>query len=373
MPILERLKLRSSSIVDGVSFLADTTKTYYLTSYASNGNIIETDSVTVTVSSVPSSPVVSSIQLNYCVGDVSSALSASALSGHTLNWYTSSGQSLSGAPTPSTASAGTSTYYVSQVNANGCESASTQITVTVSSLPQANITASSTPIICSGDSILFTVPLSNQNSYQWKLNGSVIPGATSNSFYAKLNGLYSIKVIDSLGCENMDNQNLMVKPALSSVQIIGQNSGLVPLTQYSYYVTLDTGITYDWSINNGANLSGNYTNSVVCVWNNVSSGKLVVLRQNGGCEQYDSLEVKTNLSIKEYVQFISIYPNPAQSEITLDIEDCFEYQIYNYNNQMVLEGKSEDKINISSIPSGHYKILINRKDGQIIKHFVKIE
>jgi hypothetical protein len=60
--------------------------------------------------------------LEYCVGATATALTATAATGHTLNWYTvaTGGTASTTAPVPSTATAGITTYYVSQVNANGC-------------------------------------------------------------------------------------------------------------------------------------------------------------------------------------------------------------------------------------------------------------
>ena len=54
--------------------------------------------------------------INYCPNATASALTASALSGYSLQWYTQAvgGTASTTAPTPVTTSAGTTTYYVSQ-------------------------------------------------------------------------------------------------------------------------------------------------------------------------------------------------------------------------------------------------------------------
>ena len=91
---------------------------------------------TITVNDSPSLPTVSDV--SYCEGETASALTASAATGHTLQWYTAAtgGTASTSAPTPTTTSAGTITYYVSQVNdTTGCESDRATITVTVNALP----------------------------------------------------------------------------------------------------------------------------------------------------------------------------------------------------------------------------------------------
>ena len=69
--------------------------------------------------------------INYFVGETASQLSAS---GTNLLWYTASsgGTGSATAPTPSTATTGNTSYWVSSTNANGCESARVEIVVTVS-------------------------------------------------------------------------------------------------------------------------------------------------------------------------------------------------------------------------------------------------
>ncbi len=83
---------------------------------------------TLVVNAIPNAPAVAET-VNYCVGSTASRLTAT---GTGLKWYTAAtgGSGNSTAPTPSTSSAGTQNYWVSQT-VNGCESARARITVTV--------------------------------------------------------------------------------------------------------------------------------------------------------------------------------------------------------------------------------------------------
>jgi hypothetical protein len=94
-------------------------------------------SITVTVNALPALPTVSNI--DYCQNATAAALTATALANHTLQWYgtnSTGGTASTTAPTPSTTTAGTVTYYVSQKNnTTGCESARASITVTTNALP----------------------------------------------------------------------------------------------------------------------------------------------------------------------------------------------------------------------------------------------
>ena len=166
----------------------------------SNGISSCTDTITITVQN-PTAPVVSNV--TYCQGAAASALTATASAGNSLLWYsTATGGSASTAiPTPSTSTAGSITYYVSQITPQGCESARAALTVTVNALPQVSITASKTPIICTGDSVVFSVsPQVAGQSYVWYKDGVIITGATNTSYAAKQSGAYSVKVTNSNGC-----------------------------------------------------------------------------------------------------------------------------------------------------------------------------
>ncbi|MEL7271413.1 MAG: HYR domain-containing protein, partial [Bacteroidota bacterium] len=104
--------------------------------------------VEITVNGLPTGPGVTS-PVNYCVGDATSQLSAT---GTNLLWYTvaTGGTGSATAPTPSSAAAGTTSYYVSQTNGSGCEGPRSQIDVVVTALP--NAPGVTSPVTyCTGD------------------------------------------------------------------------------------------------------------------------------------------------------------------------------------------------------------------------------
>ncbi|HEY9221392.1 MAG TPA: hypothetical protein VIO43_07430, partial [Lutibacter sp.] len=90
------------------------TTTYYVSQTNANSCESARASIVVTVNALPLAPGTSPV--TYCVGDTASALTAT---GTNLLWYAAvtGGTGSATAPTPNTASAGTTTYYVSQTNA----------------------------------------------------------------------------------------------------------------------------------------------------------------------------------------------------------------------------------------------------------------
>ncbi len=105
--------------------------TYYVSQTQSCGESPRA-AIIVNVSAVPGAPSVTS-PVTYCQNSVASALTAT---GTNLLWYTAAtgGTGSATAPTPSTAVAGTTIFYVSQTT-NNCESPRSSITVNVIASP----------------------------------------------------------------------------------------------------------------------------------------------------------------------------------------------------------------------------------------------
>jgi PKD repeat protein len=112
-----------------------TAGTYTVTLTSSNATCGgDTKSKPVVVKETSTSPTVSATPVSYCEGDAAVPLTAT---GTGLLWYTSAagGTGTPVAPTPSTATAGTITYYVSQTLAGKCESPRVPVTVVVHAIP----------------------------------------------------------------------------------------------------------------------------------------------------------------------------------------------------------------------------------------------
>ena len=140
-------------------------------------------------------PVVATNNFTYCQGATATVLSATALTGNSLRWYTQAtgGTYTTTAPVPSTTTAGTYTYYVSQANVGNDESMRAAITVVVNALPATPvITASGSTTFCTGGSVDLTSSASAGNV--WSTN------ATTSTITVSTTGNYSVTVTDANGC-----------------------------------------------------------------------------------------------------------------------------------------------------------------------------
>ena len=121
------------------SLTVQTTDAKVTTYYASQTDANKCESTrstfTVRVGSRPALPQVT-IPAPYCQGTKAASLSATALTGNTLNWYAEATDSTPLTNlTPQTTEAKTTIYYVSQTDGSGCESDRAPISVTVKRTP----------------------------------------------------------------------------------------------------------------------------------------------------------------------------------------------------------------------------------------------
>lgn len=102
--------------------------TTYNVTYTTAGACPDSSNQSIATLAAPTAPAVSNV--NYCINAIAVPLTATPTAGGTLRWYTvpTDGTASATAPTPSTNTAGTVSYYVSQTQ-GGCESPRAQIDV----------------------------------------------------------------------------------------------------------------------------------------------------------------------------------------------------------------------------------------------------
>ncbi|MCG2612498.1 choice-of-anchor J domain-containing protein, partial [Flavobacterium sp. SM15] len=147
---------------------------------------------------------------NYCVTQTGSSLTANAPAGYTLMWYTQpvGGTGSTTAPTPDTSTIGSTTYYVSVVDAGGCIGPRTAITAQVNALPTATISGTTT--ICSGGTATVT------------FNGT--PNATIT--YTVDGGANQTVTLDASGTASVTTPALTADSTYALVNVASADAGL---------------------------------------------------------------------------------------------------------------------------------------------------
>lgn len=205
--------------------------TYYV-SQTVNGCESNRAAITVTVNPIPAAPAVANPLLQYCLGSTPAALTAT---GSNLLWYTvaTGGLGTAAAPSVSTASSGTTFYYVSQT-VNGCESGRSFVAVTIVAIPTSPVTApvdyclnaTATPLTATGVNLQW---------YSTLTAVTALPGAPAP--LTNTAGVVTYYVSQSVnGCESpRDSVVVTVKPISPAPAVISpleycQNSTAPQLT-----------------------------------------------------------------------------------------------------------------------------------------------
>jgi gliding motility-associated-like protein len=238
--------------------------------------------IEVNVHPIPAAPV-ATVTYEYCEDTTAAQLTAIALAGHTLNWYTepTGGTASATAPTPSTADAGVTSYYVSQTSANSCESARTEITVTVNAsiIPVTDFTLIAS--ICAEDANPSPVPAGGYTTggYYSSQTGLLINPATGEiDLAASTPGTYTVTytiLANPAVCDlgSATSKEITIVPEAAAVTgfsyttpVCTDSATQLPVLETGFTTggtfTADNGLVIDpvtGEINIAANAAGDYT------------------------------------------------------------------------------------------------------------------
>ena len=205
---------------------------------SANGCEAVSQTVTVVINPIPVAPTVN--DRSYCVDAAAPALTATATG--TLNWYDTNNHSLASAPVPNTASATTTTYYVSQTQ-NNCESERSSITVTVNDKLTPSIVLTDNEL-CVGE--FSTVSLGDQvfESITWSGNASTYfdgttldkPKFTAPSVTSKTTYTVNVSVVDENQCQGTGEASIVVYP-LPTATLTASSNAICNLTSTTIIAT----------------------------------------------------------------------------------------------------------------------------------------
>lgn len=268
----------------GSSYIATTAGTYRVkvTNTVTGCSAFSTGT-TVTVNPVPTAPVIAGAggKSSYCAGG-SLALSTTAVSGLTYQWENSSG-SIPGATSASYTASAPSTYTLA-ATLGTCTKKSNSIVVTENPLPPTTITPAGTISFCDGDSVTITAPSGTGFNYDWRESGSSMGAPNLNTYSAKANGVYSVKVTNSAtGCSDI-SITLSVSVITTPIPTIAAggpaefcDGGSVTLTG-----TVASGLTMQWQ-RGSSDITGEVTNTYTATTS--GSYRLKVI-SSVGCAAY---------------------------------------------------------------------------------------
>lgn len=271
------------------TYYAKQTGSYRVAITNSNGCTDSSSAIATVFNALPAATISATTATTFCQGG-SVTLNANTGTGLSYQWKLN-GSNISGATSSSYVAPAGGSYTVTITNSNGCAATSAAKAVVVNSLPSAIVTALGTTSRCQGDSVLLAANTATGNTYQWRLNGINISGATSASYAAKSGGVYKVVVTNSSGCTDSSSGTTVTINALPTAVITSPSSPLTFCNGGS--VTLNaitgTGYKYQWQ-SNGANISGATSSSYTA---SQSGAYTVVVINATGCSATSSATTVT--------------------------------------------------------------------------------
>ena len=268
--------------LNGANIAGATSSTYSATA-AGSYTVVATGScgsVTSSPINVTASSVSASITGNTTVPTGGTTTLTAQPSGMTYSW--------SNGATSQSITVGAGSYTVTVTNTQGCTS-SANATVSENSSCTPLIQVTNNGVICNSGSVTISVSNAvNFTSFQWRLNGSNMAGATASTYVTSVPGDYSV-VATSASCGSATSTSVAVTTSTINASITGNTN--VSTGGTTVLTAQPAGMTYSWS--NGAT-----TQSIT-----VGAGSYTVTVTNAqGCSSTANATVTENTSCIPIVQ-----------------------------------------------------------------------
>lgn len=345
----------------------------YIVSTQSATGCVDYDTVEVIVNPLPGPVITADGPTTFCIGD-SVELTASGFA--LYSWNTGETSSTIMADT-------TGTYTVTVTDADGCANF-TSVNIIVNGLP--SISAGANEAHCQGDSTQLAA--SGGVSYVWNSDPFISSTSIFDPYvFPSVPGTYSYVVTgtDINGCKNSDTVEVTVNPTPATPLLFRPGSSdLIFVTNFTNGISWYQNGTYlpaagsinqlnladtlmPWACQVGItnNYTAQYTDSNGCV--SPMSAPLVV-------DTLYSDDCYIGVMELDFATNVLMYPNPANHTITLEFNlsqvQNIVLSIMDMAGQMVksnqyvnLQGRALVQLNVSTLESGIYQLVLQNEKG----------
>lgn len=265
-----------------------------------------TGSLAVSVSTLPSTPVISG-STQVCSGATGITYTVSAQSGVSYSWTVpgnvtiTTGQGTNSITTAWSASAVSGN--VSVTVSNSCGTVSGALGVTVSSVPAVPSISGAGQVCQNTSGVVYSVSAQTGVSYSWTIptGVTITSGQGTNSITTTwgstaVAGNVTAVVSNSCGSQTA-TRAVTVLTAPAAPTISGATQVCQGATGITYSVSAQSGVTYTWSVPSGTTItSGQGTNSITTTWSSSAAGGAISISVANSCStRTASLNVTTLL------------------------------------------------------------------------------
>jgi len=373
---------------DGIStgvttstFNATTAGVYYCEVTA--GCTKNSNSIEIVVGSLPSVNLTPNPSAEICPGD-SVEISVNFGGGALVQWYMD-GVAIPGANGGSVFASAAGTYNCTKTNAFGCtDSSAVGTTITLGTPPTVVLTPT-TAEICPGDSVEILSNGTAGSTFQWFMDGTTIPGATNDSYFASAAGSYNCIETPSAGCPDSAAVGAAITIANVPTTILTPSPTANYCTGDSVEISVNAGGgggTFQWYMD-GAMIPGATNTSYFASMDGVYN---CVKTNTAGCSDsaaVGTVAIDTCLATIPELDDMSfvVYPNPAQNAVSIQLEninslDIVSIELVAIDGKVIarIDAMEENEINVgmdvSTFDSGVYLIRVNTSFGRLIEELI---
>ena len=266
-----------------------TSGVYYDTLYASTG----CDSLVVLNLTVRANPVLSIVangSTSICSGDSVQLNVQTAEVGLNYQWQNNN-VNIFGETNSNYYANTAGTYKLRATNTYNCSTTTNGISVIVNPLPNSIVTPSGNIQICIGSSVNLSANMGSGLSYQWKLNGNNIIGATNPNYIANQDGIYTVLITNSNGCNKLSNSTTVVSNPIPTTPTISTSGATTICLGNTTSLISSATLGNQWYLN--GNLLAGATSNTLTV---SAAGIYSVINTINGCSssQSNSIQVVVN-------------------------------------------------------------------------------
>jgi gliding motility-associated-like protein len=208
---------------------------------------------TVTANPIPTIAITPAGPLSICAGE-NALLTLNPANLSNIRWFLD-GNLIAGANSATYSATQAGNYSVLAQSAAGCEGSSNTVNITVSPLPNLQISPAGPINICTGDNTTLILAPSGLQNIVWSRDGNVIGGQTSQTLNVTQAGSYTATAENSAGCP--DSSNVVQVNVLNqfTIDVTASATGFCPGENVLLTINTPGVLNIQWLLN-GQPISG---------------------------------------------------------------------------------------------------------------------
>ena len=270
---------------------------------------------------------------------------------------------------------------------------SSDLQVTVSSLPFAPATPTGPEVVCGETSSNYASEGSdNANSYEWELTPDEAGTITSSGLEATVEwtagfaGMAYISLYGLNACgQGNSSETLEISVGEANPVIVGEDL-VCDWSEETYSVDDNEGSTYTWQVTGGVITAGQESSTISVAWSGEGEGTVDVEETTaGGCQGNSEtfaviIDNCTGFSENNESESLKIYPNPVNEKLTINYTSSnfsnAELMITDLSGHILMtkkiNGDKQTSIDLKSFSNGLFILSIKTESGRVInKQFIK--